>query len=75
MKEAEILILIQYRLEQAVSSLNDAKYLLEGHRDPRSIINRCCYAGYQVWCRFYPCWDGKKFTRAQKKAPLAPRRR
>ncbi len=44
MKEDEIQTLIHYRLDQAMSSMDDAKYLLEGHRDPRSIINRSYYA-------------------------------
>jgi uncharacterized protein (UPF0332 family) len=36
--------LIIYRLEQAQSALDDAKYLLDGKRSPQSIINRSFYA-------------------------------
>ncbi len=44
MKEEEILTLIKYRLEQAQTALDDAKYLLEGNRSPQSIVNRAFYA-------------------------------
>lgn len=44
MKEEEILNLIKYRLDQAQTALNDAKFLLEGKRSPQSIINRSYYA-------------------------------
>lgn len=43
MKE-EMLSLIKYRLEQAQTALDDAKYLLEGNRSPQSIVNRAFYA-------------------------------
>jgi len=44
MKEDEIQILTQYRLEQARTALNDARFLLEGCRSPQSIVNRAYYA-------------------------------
>ena len=44
MKPEETQVLITYRLEQAQSALDDAKYLLEGNRSPQSIINRSHYA-------------------------------
>ena len=39
-----MLSLIKYRLEQAQTALDDAKYLLEGNRSPQSIVNRAFYA-------------------------------
>lgn len=44
MKSKEIEILIKHRLEQAHEALDDAKYLIEGDRSPRSIVNRSYYA-------------------------------
>ena len=44
MKEEEISDLISYRLAQSNTSLDDAKYLLEGNRSPQSIVNRSYYA-------------------------------
>ena len=44
MKSEEIEILIKYRLEQAKEALDDATYLIEGNRSPRSIVNRSYYA-------------------------------
>ena len=44
MKEDEIQTLIQYRLEQAKTALDDARFLLEGRRSPQSIVNRAYYA-------------------------------
>lgn len=44
MKEEEIFILIKYRLKQAQTALDDARYLLEGNRSPQSIVNRAFYA-------------------------------
>jgi uncharacterized protein (UPF0332 family) len=44
MKEDEIKTLTQYRLEQARTALNDARFLLEGRRSPQSIVNRAYYA-------------------------------
>ena len=44
MKSKEIEILIKNRLEQAHEALDDAKYLIEGNRSPRSIVNRSYYA-------------------------------
>ncbi len=35
MNEEEIFVLIRYRLEQAVSSRDDARFLLQGKRTPR----------------------------------------
>jgi uncharacterized protein (UPF0332 family) len=43
-KSEEIEILIKHRLEQAREALDDAKYLIEGNRSPRSIVNRSYYA-------------------------------
>ena len=43
MKE-DISTLIRYRLEQAQTSLEDAKFLLGGNRSPQSIVNRAYYA-------------------------------
>jgi uncharacterized protein (UPF0332 family) len=44
LKDDEIATLIKYRLEQAQTALNDAKFLLEGNRSPQSIVNRAYYA-------------------------------
>lgn len=44
MKEEEIASLIKYRLEQAETALEDARFLLEGDRSPQSIVNRAYYA-------------------------------
>lgn len=44
MKEDEIISLIKYRLEQAQTALEDARFLLEGDRSPQSIVNRAYYA-------------------------------
>lgn len=43
MKEADVELLVNYRLEQARITLNDAKCLLDGGGSPRSIINRSYY--------------------------------
>ncbi|MBI4832800.1 MAG: HEPN domain-containing protein [Candidatus Lindowbacteria bacterium] len=44
MKEEDIAALINYRLTQANTSLDDAKYLLDGSRSPQSVVNRSYYA-------------------------------
>ena len=44
MKDEEIALLIKYRLEQAQTSLEDAKFLLDGNRSPQAIVNRAYYA-------------------------------
>jgi uncharacterized protein (UPF0332 family) len=44
MKQEETEVLINYRLEQAQTALDDASYLLEGQRSPQGIINRSYYA-------------------------------
>lgn len=44
MKDDEIATLIKYRLEQAQTAINDAKFLLDGNRSPQSIVNRAYYA-------------------------------
>jgi uncharacterized protein (UPF0332 family) len=44
MKQEEIKVLTDYRLEQAETALDDARYLLEGQRSPQGIINRSYYA-------------------------------
>jgi len=43
LKEDEVESLVRYRLEQARTALDDAKYLIDGSRSPQSIINRCYY--------------------------------
>lgn len=44
MKGEDITALINYRLEQARTALDDAKFLLDGNRSPQSIVNRAYYA-------------------------------
>jgi uncharacterized protein (UPF0332 family) len=44
MKREETEVLINHRLEQAQTALDDARYLLEGQRSPQGIINRSYYA-------------------------------
>ena len=44
MKPDEIEILIKHRLAQAQEALDDAKYLIDGHRSAQSIVNRSYYA-------------------------------
>ena len=44
MKDEEVSTLIKYRLEQAQTALEDAKFLLEGNRSPQSVLNRAYYA-------------------------------
>lgn len=44
MKPEETEALINYRLEQAQTALDDARYLLDGQRSPQGIINRSYYA-------------------------------
>ena len=44
MKEDDVSELVRWRMEQAESVLNDAKFLLEGKRGPLSIVNRSYYA-------------------------------
>lgn len=44
MKEEDIERLINYRLEQAQTALNDARFLLEGDRSTQSVLNRAYYA-------------------------------
>lgn len=44
MKDEEINSLIKYRLSQAGTALEDARFLLDGDRSPQSIINRAYYA-------------------------------
>ena len=39
-KSKEIEILIKHRLEQAQEALDDAKFLIDGNRSPRSIVDR-----------------------------------
>ncbi len=40
----DLAALVQYRMEQADAALSDAKYLLDGNRNPQSVINRAYYA-------------------------------
>lgn len=44
MKQKEIETLIKYRLKQAQTALDDAKYLIDGNRSPQSVVNRSYYA-------------------------------
>ena len=44
MKGDEITALIKYRLEQAQTSLDDAKFLFGGNRSSQGIVNRAYYA-------------------------------
>lgn len=44
MKEEDIASLINYRLEQAQTALNDARFLLYGDRSSQSVLNRAYYA-------------------------------
>lgn len=44
MKDEEIASLVRYRVEQADAALADAKFLIDGHRSPQSIVNRAYYA-------------------------------
>jgi len=44
MKEADVETLVKYRLEQARTTLADAKCLIDGSGSPQSIINRSYYA-------------------------------
>ncbi len=44
MRRDDVLLLVKYRLEQATETLEDAKFLLDGNRSGRSIINRAYYA-------------------------------
>ena len=37
MREDDIRTLVQYRLKQAQTALDDAEFLLEGHRSPQSV--------------------------------------
>lgn len=44
MKNGEIAVLVRYRIEQAETARDDARFLLVGNRSPLSIINRSYYA-------------------------------
>jgi hypothetical protein len=44
MRRDDVIVLVKHRLEQADEVLEDARFLLEGNRSPRSIINRVYYA-------------------------------
>ena len=44
MKEEDISSLIKYRIEQAQTAIEDARFLFEGNRSPQSIVNRAYYA-------------------------------
>lgn len=44
MKDDDVKTLIKYRLEQAQTALDDAKFLLDGGRSAQSIVNRSYYA-------------------------------
>jgi hypothetical protein len=40
MKPEHVAELVKYRLEPAHSALDDAKFLLDNHRSPTSVVNR-----------------------------------
>lgn len=44
MREEDISVLVEHRMEQALTALGDAEFLLQGGRSPQSIINRAYYA-------------------------------
>jgi len=44
MSREEILALVNYRLEQAQTAIEDGNCLLEGGRSPQGIVNRAYYA-------------------------------
>ena len=44
MNEDDFTVLINYRIEQAQTTLSDAKYLIDGKRSAQSIVNRSYYA-------------------------------
>jgi uncharacterized protein (UPF0332 family) len=44
MKNGDVAALVRYRIEQAETALDDARFLLVGNRGPLSIINRAYYA-------------------------------
>lgn len=44
MKEEEIASLIRYRIEQAQTAIDDARFLFDGERSPQSVVNRAYYA-------------------------------
>ena len=43
-KKENLRHLAMYRLKQAEESMDEAKYLFEGNKSPRSVINRAYYA-------------------------------
>ena len=44
MRPEELAEIIRHRLKQAQMALDDAKFLLDGHRSTQSIVNRAYYA-------------------------------
>ncbi len=44
MKGDQVAALVQYRLEQATTALEDARFLLEANRSPVSVVNRAYYS-------------------------------
>ncbi len=44
MKPEDVGVLVRYRMEQARTALDDARFLLDGGRSPQSVINRAYYA-------------------------------
>lgn len=44
MKDEEVSSLVQYRIEQARTALDDAQFLFDGNRSLQSIVNRAYYA-------------------------------
>ena len=44
MKEEDVRTLVNYRIEEAKTALDDARYLNEGMRSTQSIVNRIYYA-------------------------------
>jgi len=43
-KDEDVSSLVQYRIEQARTALDDAQFLFDGNRSPQSIVNRAYYA-------------------------------
>ncbi|MBI4619882.1 MAG: HEPN domain-containing protein [Desulfobacterales bacterium] len=44
MKQDDTRELVRHRIEQALTALEDARFLLDGKRSPQSIVNRAYYA-------------------------------
>ncbi len=67
----ELAALVKYRLEQAHTALNDAKYLLDGGRSPHSIINRAYCAVHNLGDSSYPtAQSGGESEEGRRSTPL-----